>query len=121
MPPAIARTYLLRSDIEAALYHQDITPLAHSRRPLARRRPHHHYNVVCVCVCVCVCVIYVYSTLNIFHTIPVVEYLRLPDPLLSQLYAHSDVSLDLRQQLSITLYKSLTSSTPAFPLKIPSI
>ena len=31
-------------------------------------------------VCVCVCVTYVYSTLNLFHTIPDADYLRLPDP-----------------------------------------
>ena len=39
------------------------------------------YVYVYVCVCMCVCVIYVYSTLNIFQTIPVVEYLCLTGPL----------------------------------------
>ena len=38
------------------------------------------YVYVCVCVCVCVCVTYVYLTLNLFHTIPDADYLRLPDP-----------------------------------------
>ena len=35
---------------------------------------------VFVCLCVCVCVTYVLSTLILFHTIPVVEYLHLPYP-----------------------------------------
>ena len=51
-PPAIARLSLLRLEIAAGLSHQDITPLAHSRHPLARRRPHLQRGV-CVCVCVC--------------------------------------------------------------------
>ena len=74
-PPAIARPSLLQSEIAAGLLHQELTPLAHSRHPLVRRRPHLHRGV-----CVCVCVIYVYSTLNLFHYIPVVDYLRLTDP-----------------------------------------
>ena len=56
-PPAIARPSLFRSEIAAGLLHQDLTPLSHSRRTLARRRPHLHRGVcVCVCVCVFVCV-----------------------------------------------------------------
>ena len=49
------------------------------------------YVYVCVCVCmcvcvcvyvyVCVCVIYIYSALNIFHTIPVVDYFQLTGPI----------------------------------------
>ena len=60
-PPAIARPSLLRSEIAAGLLHRELTPHAHSRRPLVFRRPHLHSGVcvcvyVCVCVCVCVCV-----------------------------------------------------------------
>ena len=42
----------------------------------------YHFPEGCVCLCVCVwvgeCAIYVYLALNIFHTIPVVDYLCLP-------------------------------------------
>ena len=56
-PPAIARPSLLRSDIAAGLLHRELTLLAHSLRPLARRRPHLHCGVcVCVYVSVCLCV-----------------------------------------------------------------
>ena len=58
-PPDLARPSLLRSEIAAGILHREPTPLAHIRRPLARRRPHLHrgeYVCVCVCVYVCVCV-----------------------------------------------------------------
>ena len=60
-PPSIARPYLLRSEIAAGLLHRELTPIAHSRCPLACISPHLHRGVclcVCVCVylCVCVCV-----------------------------------------------------------------
>ena len=45
MPPAIARPSLLRSEIAAGFSHQELASLAHSRRPLARRRPHLHCGV----------------------------------------------------------------------------
>ena len=35
---------------------------------------------VCVCMCVCVCITYVLWTFILFHTIPVIDYLRLPNP-----------------------------------------
>ena len=37
--------------------------------------------IVCECVCVCVCVTYVLSNLILFNTIPVADYLRLPNPI----------------------------------------
>ena len=62
--PAIAWPYLLQSVITAGLLYQELTPLAHSRCPLARRRPHLNRGVrVCVCVYVCVCVTYILSSL----------------------------------------------------------
>ena len=45
---AIARPSLLRSEVSAGTYRWDLTLLAHSRRPLARRRPHRHYTMVCL-------------------------------------------------------------------------
>ena len=59
MPPAISRPSLLRLEIAAGFLHRELTPLSHSRPPLARWRPHLHRGVcvyVCVCVCLCVCV-----------------------------------------------------------------
>ena len=70
--PAIARTSLLQLEIAAGISHQELTPISHSRHPLARRKPHCHYTMVCV--------IYVYLTLNLFHTITIVGYIRLPVP-----------------------------------------
>ena len=59
-PPAIAWPSLLRSEIAAGLLHRELTPLTHSRRPLARQRPHLHYTVAyvggCVYIYMCVCV-----------------------------------------------------------------
>ena len=49
-PPDIARPYPLQLEIVAGLSHQELTPLAHTRRPLARWRPHLH-RVACVRVC----------------------------------------------------------------------
>ena len=54
MPLVIPRLSLLRSDIAAGLSQRELKLLAHSRRPLAHRRPHRQYTVLCVCVCVCV-------------------------------------------------------------------
>ena len=75
-PQAVARPSLLRSEIALGLSHQHLTPIAHSHHTLALRRPHRHYSVVCVFVCVT----YVLSTLNLFHTIPIVDYICLSDP-----------------------------------------
>ena len=94
-PPDIARLSLLRSDISAGLSHRELTPLTHSRLPLALWRPHLHRGVcfyiymcvcvcvcvcMCVCVCVCVCVTYVYSTFYLLHIISDAGELHLPIP-----------------------------------------
>ena len=56
-PPAIAWPSLIRLETAAGLSYQELTPLAHSRCPLLRRRPHLHRGVcVCVYICVRVCV-----------------------------------------------------------------
>ena len=39
-----------------------------------------HTDTTLWCVSVCLCAIYVYSTLNLFHTIPVFDFLCLPSP-----------------------------------------
>ena len=103
------------------LSHQKLTPLAHSLLPLAFRRPHLKYTMVCVCVCVCVCVIYVYLTLTIFYTFTVLDYFRLPDPLLFQLYADSDVSFALRQLLACTESFYLYFSYSVIPRNVHAI
>ena len=76
MLPAIARPSLFRSETAERISHWELTPLKHSRHPLARQIPHRHYTMVCVCVYVT----YVYLTLNIFHNITIADYLRLLDP-----------------------------------------
>ena len=49
-----------------------------SHPPTFRHRPHFHFTACKgMCVCMCVCVTYVLSTLFMFRTIPVLEYLRL--------------------------------------------
>ena len=52
-PPAISWPSLIQLEITAGLLHRELTLLAHSRRPLARQRPHLHRGL-CVCVCMCV-------------------------------------------------------------------
>ena len=68
-----------------------------------------------VCVCMCVCVKYVLYTLILFHTITVVDYLRLTKPTLSQIYVDSYVSLAIRRHLFITTSVFLTSFYPVGP------
>ena len=81
LPPAIARPSLLRSEIAAGILHRELTPLTHSSRPLARRRPHLHRGVcVCVCVCVCVfvcvCVCVFVCNIRLFDLLSTPHYLR---------------------------------------------
>ena len=61
-PPATARPSLIQSEIPEGISHQDLSPLAHSRRTLARRRPHLHRGV-CVCVCVCNVFLFVFNSI----------------------------------------------------------
>ena len=63
-PLAIARPSLLRLEIAEGISHRDLTPLAHSRRHLARQRPNLHRDV---CVCVCVCNIRLFDLKSIPH------------------------------------------------------
>ena len=73
-------------EIAARISHRDLTPIAHRRRTLARRRPHLHCGVcvcvyVCVYICVCVCVTYILSyfyattsplpTSSVFHLLSI--------------------------------------------------
>ena len=115
MPPAIARTSLIRLEIAAGLSYRELTPLGHSRLSLARQRPHIHRGVcVCVCVCVraCVCVTYVLSTVYIPHFISDPKFLRLSVP-----FCNPDIS---RLQ-SLTCYMP-TTVNPLFliPNVVPS-
>ena len=68
-PPAIARPYLLLSEIAAGLLHRQLTPLAHSHGPLARRRPRLHRGV---------CVTYLLSSL--YATTPILTSSVFPLP-----------------------------------------
>ena len=84
-PPAIAQPSLLRLEIAAGILHRELTPLAHSRRSLARRRPQLYcgvciYVCVCVCVCVrvrvCVCVCVCVCNICLFNCLSTLLYLR---------------------------------------------
>ena len=102
--------------------HQELTPLTHSRHPLALRRPHFQYTVVCayvclyecvyVCVCVCVCVPYVLLTVYLLHFISDPASLRLPGPVCIPA---------IRRQLPVTGSASLTSSLLVLPVVHPYI
>ena len=120
MPIAITWPSLLQSEIAEGFLHRELIPLAHSRRPLARRRPHLHRGV-CVCVCVCVCNIRLifflcYSSISLIPTSSV-----FPFPSVPQLYANSNISLALRQQPLNPCPTSLMSSRFVLPDRSPSI
>ena len=51
-PLSIDWLSLIQSEIVAGLSYWKLTPLVHSCRPLACRRPYLHYTILCVCVCV---------------------------------------------------------------------
>ena len=65
---------------------------------------------VCMCECMCVCVLFPSLTISI-----------LPALSLYCQYSDSNVSLDIRQLSSLTMYDSLTSSYPVFPVCIPIV
>ena len=107
-PPAIAWRSLIRSDIIAGLLHQDLTPLAHSRHPLALRRPHLHRGV-CVCVCVC------NKILVVFYATPLYLRSRIPPSFCTRLYASYTPTL-----ISPLLYSETASPLSRFPNAVPS-
>ena len=75
-PPAIAQPFLIRSEIAAGILHRELTPLAHSRHPLARRKQHLHCGL-CVCACVCLCVTYNQYKYFFLCPLPVSKFLFL--------------------------------------------
>ena len=107
-PPAISWPSLLRSDIAVWLSYQELTPLAHSRRPLALRMPHVDRGV---CV--------TNFLLSFYATPPIPTPSVFPPPSVPQLYADSVLSLAIRRQPLASCPASLTSSLVVCPVVSP--